>query len=180
MLKRLIFICLAITALVPTFGQSVLGIPFGTSYYETLDALRQRFGRFSVHEDQGNLQIYDFKMGDFEFKFGELGFQYSGGKSYLNSAHFQTWFASNETALAKNNRDYLYYLISQKYEDESLKEFQGLDGFKNYLFGHSPKDPNSSLGAIYIERGEGNDGVKRLYLNLYYFPIEFVPFSSDF
>lgn len=180
MLKRLILICFAITVLTSAFGQSVLGIPFGASYKDTLDALRQRFEWFSVREDQGNLKIYDFKMGGFEFKVGELGFQYNGSKSYLNSAHFETWFDSNETARAKNNRDYLYLLISQKYEDEYLEELINDNGFKCYKFGINPKDSNKVLGGIYLDRGEGKDGIKRLYLKLEYFPIEFVPFSSDF
>lgn len=180
MIKRLILICFAITALMPAFGQSVLGIPFGTSYDETRDALRQRFGRFSVDENQGNLEISDVQIGGFRFKFGELMFQYSGSRSYLSSATFQTHFGLQETELAKRERDYLYSLVSPKYESNHLEEFISDEGFKCYKFGINPKDPNKVLGCISLQKLKGKDGIKRLYLILEYFPIEFVPFSSDF
>lgn len=163
------------------YGQSVLGIPFGTSYEDTLGALQQRFGRFSLREDQGNLKIdNDFQIGGFWFNFGELMFQYNGSKSYLSSACFQLYFDLKDVDMAKKQRDYLYSLLSPKYKDMYLAEFISDEGFKCYKFGINPKDPNKVLGCISLQKLKGKDGIKRLYLMLEYFPIEFVPISSDF
>lgn len=180
MLKRLIVIFFAITVLMPAFGQSVLGIPFGTSYEDAWDVLKQRFGLSSVRKYQGNIEITDFQMGGLEFDYGELCFQYQGDRTYLNAAHFQAIFRAGDVAGAKEQRDHLYSLMAPKYKDDYLMEFVNEEGFKCYVFGLNPKDPDMALGGFGLFRDKGRDGVKRLYLKLDYFPIEFVPLSSDF
>lgn len=169
-------------AIIPLFsyGQSVMGIPFGSSYEETRATLEKRFGKYSVHEDNGDLRIIDFSMGDFKFNFGTFMFQFAGDKTYLNAASFSTLYDKSSADIAKNNRDYLYSLLKDKYADEYLEEFTNEQGFKCYKFGLNPKDPDKVLGLITLERGKGKEGKERLYLNLDYLPIHYLDKSSDF
>lgn len=177
---RILLISIFINIAMAVNAQSVLGIPFGSDYTTTKELLAQRFGKYSVHEDNGTLMLYDFRMGDFSFSIGRFIFQYNGSKSYLNSAEFQTHYDASSTSAAKQSRDYLFSLIKPKYEDDYIEEYINDDGFKCYRFGINPMDDNRALGVVALERGKGRDGKERLYLHLIYFPIEYISASSDF
>lgn len=162
------------------YAQSVLGIPFKSSYEKTLSTLQKRFGKFKVIEDKGTLQIYEFLMGDFKFQTGDFKFQYNGDSSYLNAATFSNWYDLNQLDTAKKDRDFLYSLLKDKYEDEYLEEFTNDQGFKSYKFGLNPVDSSKVLGIITLEKSKGNDGKERYYIFLEYLPIHFLDKASDF
>ena len=163
-----------------SYGQSVMGIDFGSSFETTKELLEKRFGKYQVQEKEGSLYIYNFKMGDFTFKTGDFHFQYSGDKSYLSEASFQYYSDKNDVEYMKGQRDYLYSLLKDKYADEYLEEFTNKQGFKCYKFGLNPVDQEKVLGMITLSRMKGNDGVERLYLFLDYLPIYFIDKASDF
>lgn len=177
---RKVIIILLFFASITASAQSVLGIPFGSSYDGVKHMLEERIGEYKVIEDGGSLKVYGISIGGFEFKFGEFNFQYAGNLSYFNAASFQTYYSRNNVDVAKRDRDYLFSLLKNKYKDEYLEEYINEQGFKCYRFGTNPKDEYSSLGAIVLQRGKGNDGISRLYLHLVYFPIHYIDESYDF
>lgn len=144
-------------------AQSVMGIKFGSSIEEVKQQLQQRLGEYSVSKNNGKLSINDFKMGDFHFDFGDFYFQYNGDNSYFNEAIFQCYSNENDVEGMKAQRDYLYSLIKEKYEDMYLEEFTNEQGFKCYKFGINPLDNSKVLGVIRLERCESKAGDKKLY-----------------
>lgn len=180
MKKYLLTIILLSLGCLLTMGQSVMGIPLGSSYEDTFSALEKRFGYINVHKKNGNLQLYDFYMGDLMFKFGTFFFQYNGNRSYFNAASFSIPYEKKDLDAAKAVREILYNLLKDKYENEYLEEFKNEQGFKCYKFGLNPIDNTKVLGIISIDRANGNDGIERYYLNLDYLPIHYLDKTSDF
>lgn len=160
-------------------AQSVLGIPFGSSYDETFSRLVNRYGYSTVHNDSGTIELDNFLMGGFEFHIGTLSFQFDQNRSYLNAASFQRWYELSDVARAKSDRDFLYSLLKDKYDGDA-KEFTNEDGFKCYKFGTDPKDPSKWFGVIYLCKGKGKDSKERYYLFLDYGPIYYLDKGSDF
>lgn len=180
MMRYLVLLFMLALTLISSSAQSVLGIPFGSSYDETKSALQNRFGKYAVHEEGGLLKLMDFEMGGFLFNFGDFEFQYGNNKTYLNAADFQRYYPVSEKDQAIKERDYLYSLLMEKYEDEYLEEFKNEQGFKCYKFGLNPFDSTKVLGVITLERGLSREGKEKLYLHLTYFPIYYLDKSSDF
>lgn len=178
-MKKLVFICLLLISVMAN-AQSVMGIKFGSSIETVKRQLEQRLGEYSVIEEQGMLQIWDFNMGNFHFDWGDFYFQYNGDNSYFNEVIFQCYSNVNDVNEMKARRDYLYSLIKEKYEDDYLKEFTNKQGFKCYDFGTNPLDNSKILGQIVLRRGESKSGEEKLYLMLYYGPIYYIDKSSDF
>lgn len=161
-------------------AQSVLGIRFGLSYSVVKRSLEDRFGEFSVHENKGVLKIYDVEVGGFHFKYAEFDFQRNSGLSYFNYASFQTFYSATDIQTARDERDYLYSLLKDKYKNDYVEEYINKQGYKCYRFGTDPVDKNKALGRITLEKSKGKDGKTRLYLLLTYGPIYYLDKSSDF
>lgn len=161
-------------------AQSVLGIPFKSSYEKTKSSLEKRFGKYHVSEDNGKLAVYGLMLGDFPFKTGDFMFQYQGDFTYFNAATFSNWYELNQLDIAKSDRDFLYSLLKDKYADEFLEEYTNEQGFKCYKFGLNPVDDSKVLGLITLHRGAGKDGEERYYLMLDYLPIHYLDKASDF
>ncbi len=149
-IKYLILFFIFVIGIEISNAQSVLGIPFKSSYEKTFDALEKRFGKYKVIEDKGSLRIYNFPMGDFHFQSGKFMFQYKGDESYLNAATFSNWYDKDQQEIAKSDREYLYSLLKDKYEDEYLEEFSNDFGFLCYKFGLNPVDSSKVLCIISI------------------------------
>ena len=164
----------------PTAGvtATVLGIRFGSSFSTVKSALQSRFGYSSVTEKSGILEVDNPRLGNSMFSLGTFDFQRSGNESYLNFADFQQYYSLKNESSAISDRDFLFSLIKEKYP--FTEQYVNKDGYKCYRFGINPKDINCSLGVIYLVKGLGKDGVKRLYLHLQYGPIFFIDKLSDF
>lgn len=154
------------------FCQSVLNIPFGSSRSVVKKALVDRFGEYKVYgeNENGELRMYDFNMGNFRFDSGRFEFQYSGSLSFFNFAEFQKHYKVDDVEGAKSDRDYLISLIIHKYQDD-YHEFLNDQGFKCCGFGTNPRDDEKYLGIVSLSKDYGKDGIKRLYLTLSYGPI---------
>ena len=158
---------------------TVLGIEFGCDKATVISVLRERFGYSNVSDNNGIIEVENPSLGGFKFKYATFEFQYDKGKTYLSSADFQTNYTLGQESTAKSERDYLLSLMKPKYEN-SIESYTNEDGFKCYRFGANPKDISRSLGLIRLQKGQGLDGVKRLYLHLSYGPINYIDPSSDF
>lgn len=180
-MKKILFLFVLLIFTTVCYSQSVLGIPFGSSFSTVKSQLQDRFGYYSVTEDNGTLKLYnDFSMGDYTFNFASFEFQRSGSLSYFNFAYFERRFGANQITAAKESRDYLFSLLKGKYEDDFVDDYINDQGFKCYNFGQDPKEPQYTLGRIILSRGQGKDGKTRLYLKLIYGPIHYLSKSSDF
>ena len=176
-MKKVIVLMIAVAMAFNSKAQSILGIPFGSSYGITKEFLEERFGKLSVFEEGGKLSVMSPVIGGHEFKFAEFYFQKDGPFTWLSEVLIQTSFETNDTKSAKYIRDDLADIMREKYE---VGEYIGNNGFKGYWFGTNPKDEEKPLGYIFITRTKGRDGKQRLYLILHYGPIYYADRSSDF
>ncbi len=177
-MKRYLVICILSLLPVISYSQSVLGIKFGSSYNVVKTALEERYGRYSVHETNGTLKVYDITMGDFHFDSGTFEFQRNEGGSYFYFVEFDARYSLSNKSVAISNRDYLFSIISDKYD--YVESYVNDDGFKCYKFGINPLDEDRALGLITLIKGMGRDGISRYYLDLMYGPIYYVDRSADF
>lgn len=177
-MKRKAFILSMLLVPLFLYSQSVLGIKFGSNYNSVKQALEDRYGKYSVYEDNGNLRVYDLAVGDYKFDSGKFEFQRNGGNTYFYFAIFSEHYSLSNKKEAIRNRDFLFSLISDKYE--YTESFVNDDGFKCYKFGKNPLDNSRVLGLITLAKGVGNDGISRYYLELSYGPIYYISKSSDF
>ncbi len=163
-----------------SYSQQVLGIKFGTSYEEVKSMLEDRYGRYNVLEDKGNLWVSEALVGDFHFDYLEFEFQRRGNSSYFYYSRFSMLFAVDEQESACETRDLLWNDIKRKYESIYTEEYANDNGFKCYKFGIDPLDESKVLGVLSLNKGVGGDGKKRLYLYLTYGPIYYIDKTSDF
>ena len=140
MKKFLLIAALLISALTAN-AQSVLGINFGSSYETVKEKLQQRFGRYSIHEDNGDLWMSKLKMGGIEFDYADFYFQYSpnSSTSWFNAARFQKFYSLNDVDTAKRDRDIIFSFIKEKYVNDYIEEYTNDQGFMCYKFGTNPK-----------------------------------------
>lgn len=158
-------------------AQSILGIQIGENFNDAKRMLKLRYGD-KLSDENGNLTLYDFEMGDFPFKYGTLYFQWENGSTQFYKAMFQTWEPMSNAEALKRDREILKSKLESKYQ---IYEFQNKQGFKCYEFLGSDTNGVTMHGSIELQRSQGNDGNERLYLFLYYFPIaEFIHEDLDF
>lgn len=176
-MKMIVFSLLALCFSLSLKAQSILSIPFGSSYQTTKECLESRFGSNKVFEDGGKIEVMNPVIGGQEFKAATFYFQRQGSATWMNEVFIQTWFSTTDTENAKFMRDEIAEILAEKYEIKSSINNQG---FKVYTFGTNPKNKDEALGSLFITKDKGNDGKARLYLILYYGPIYYINKSSDF
>lgn len=179
-MKKVLLLLALLIASSNMYCQSVLGIPFGSSYDAVVVSLKERFGTKDVYDTGGDVEVYNISLGGFRFNFGEFSFQRSEVVSYFNHAFFQRNYKTDEVEDAKADRDYLYSLLKGKYANDFLKEYKNEQGFKCYMFGTNPKDESMPLGYIILKRAKSKGGDTFIYLILEYGPIFYIDMSSDF
>ena len=173
--------CICIIAfIIPTiacFSQTILGIKIGESYTNAKKVLEERYS-YKLHEDGGNLVLYDFYMGEFNFKYGTLHFQWSNSESKFYEAEFQYWESVRDVESMKSLRENLKRVIESKYD---IYEYKNKQGFVCYEFLGERINNVTIRGSIDLHRSKGEDEVERLYLILTYCPIaDFIKEDSDF
>ena len=157
-----------------SFGQSVLGIPFGSSYEETKQLLLNRNVGDNMWEQDGTIIVTNGYIGGIPFNLGYFYFQFDHDKSYLYSACFSDIELTANQAKAK--REIFADIIKEKYYD-SIKEYVDETGFKLYDFGINPLDKNRSLGKIFIHYNKKSNKYDTV---LYYGPIYYAEKNADF
>lgn len=178
-MKRILLLANIIWAYGIICAQSVIGIPFGSTYATVQNMLENRVGKYSVYEYNGSLHTGEISVGDYTFELSSFEFQQRNELKYFNYAMFQESFRPNDVDIAKHQRDYLFSLLSDKYGDDT-DSYINDQGFKCYEFGTNPKDPNKWLGYITLYRGETKGGKRKLFLILEYGPIHYFDSSEEF
>ena len=176
-MRRCICIIAFIIPTIACFSQTILGIKIGESYTNAKNILKERYAS-KLNEDGGNLVLYDFDMGEFNFKYGKLCFQWSNSESQFYAAEFQYWESVRDVESMKSLRENLKRVIESKYDSYEYKNEQG---FRCYDFLGKRINDVTIRGSIDLNRDKGKDGVERLYLVLSYYPIaDFIKEDSDF
>lgn len=178
MRKAILLMCVFVTFPLVGLAQSVLGIKFGSSYWQTKKALEDRYGTDNVAEVKGVLYVFDVQLGNYYFNLASFEFQRDANGTYFNYAEFERRYPVNDVETAKTERDYLFGLIEEKYKDEN-GSYTNDQGFKCYWFGKNPKS-TGALGSVYLNKGKSRGGETFLFLTLEYGPIYYLPKSSDF
>lgn len=178
-MKKVIILFVMLVNCAISFAQSVLGIPFGSTYNNVKTKLQERVGAYSVYEENGSLSTGEINVGDFPFDYSEYKFQYDGKISYFSYAYFEKHYKVTDVTMAKDDRDFLLIFLKKKYKDD-IVDFINDQGFKCYRFGSSTVEPDRWLGTLILKKGTGKDGKMRLYIELYYGPLHYIDSSSDF
>lgn len=176
-MRKCICIIAFIISTIACFSQTILGIKIGESYTNAKNILEERYS-YKLHEDSGNLILYDFDMGEFNFKYGTLYFQWSNNEAKFYAAEFQYWDSVRDVESMKSSRENLRCKIESKYD---IYEYKNEQGFICYEFLGETINDVTIRGSIDLHRYKGKDGVERLYLILSYSPIaDFIKEDSDF
>lgn len=176
-MRRCICIIAFIISTIACFSQTILGIKIGESYTNAKKVLKDRYAT-KLDEDGGNLVLQDFYMGEFNFKYGKLHFQWSNSESQFYAAEFQYWESIRDVESMKSLRENLKRVIESKY---NIYEYKNEQGFRCYDFLGETINDVTIRGSIDLNRSKGKDDVERLYLVLSYYPIaDFIKEDSDF
>lgn len=149
-----------LTASAQSSGLSVCGIRMGTPKSQAKAVLQDRFGKYDVHEDDGDLLVIGGTVGGVFHKFLMFHFTWINGGPQFNGAQFDTPYELGEQKDAIECRDFIKSVYEEKYDIEETTE----DGFKCYYFGLG----NETFGSIWLSKAKSNDGKIRLHLTVNY------------
>lgn len=113
--------------------REICGIPFGSSYEKTKEVLQNKYGTSSFLSDKTKIIYENQTYAGISFDDILFLFQSDGYKSYLNGCVFI--LKAKSLKEAKEKYDYLYRVLSRKYE---IEEGTDDNGNKFYYGGHSP------------------------------------------
>lgn len=170
----LCFICLSLSSWAQ---DAVLGIKFGENYNSVKSSLEARYGKYNVHEEKGNLKVYDISVGDYAFNCGLFDFQYHGVNSYFYYAEFQKNYGVNESEQAKSYREMLRGTLERKYY---CFEWTNKQGYKCYDFKETSEVNSSSICSLLVNKSKSKGGGMFIYVTLSYGPYHFVDETEDF
>lgn len=173
-IRKIILSLILLTVSLHSTAQSVLGIPFGSSYDEVKQALIKRHVGDNMWEQDGRIVVTNGYIGNIPFGLGTFYFQFKENKSYLSAASFSD---VELTAIqAKKKRDEFSAVIKDKYSG-SITEYIDGSGFKLYEFGKNPLNEEKPLGKIFIFHNKNGNKYDPV---LYYGPINYVEPNPDF
>ena len=173
-MKRFLILFFFFLVSIFTFGQSVLGIPLGSSYEKTKHFLHTRSVGDNMWERDGKIFVTNGYIGNIPFGLGIFNFRFKDDSSYLYAVSLSdVELTSNQ---AKSKRETFADVIKEKYYG-TIREYIDDTGFKRYEFGINPLDKNEPLGKIFIVH---NRNTNKYDTVLYYGPIKYIEENSDF
>ena len=181
-MKRLLFtisLMFVVTFCVAETLPSVAGVTFGNGYDTCKTILDKRFngGKDSYQTSPNKLTYYDVSFAGEQFDYVEFEFQVEGNATYLHYISFIRSFDLNSAEYAKRQRDRLYTVFSEKYDFRWSGTDE--DGFKYYIFGHSPNKREDGFINIKTLKGETKRGEMKYWTTLSYGPVNFVNPSDE-
>ncbi len=182
-MRRNLYLCvLFLLCVIPLSAQSlptVVGVRFGDNYTSCKRVLDQRFngGKDSYQNSTNKLTYYDVLFADEQFDYVNFEFQAEGNATYLYFISFFRSFNLSSVEYAKQQRDRLYTVFSEKYDFRWSGT--GEDGFKYYIFGHSPNNREDGFINIKTSKGKTRGGEMKYWTTLSYGPVNFVNPSDE-
>ena len=182
-MRRNLYLCVLFLLCVITLSAqslpTVVGVRFGDNYTSCKRVLDQRFngGKDSYQNSTNKLTYYDVSFAGEQFDYVDFDFQVEGSATYLYSIFFASRFNLNSAEYAKRQRDRLYTVFLEKYDFR----WSGTDkdGFKYYIFGHSPNNRENGFINIRTSKGETKGGEMKYWTTLSYGPVNFVNLSDE-
>ena len=182
-MRRNLYLCVLFLLCVITLSAqslpTVVGVRFGDNYTSCKRVLDQRFngGKDSYQNSTNKLTYYDVSFAGEQFDYVDFDFQVEGSATYLYSIFFASRFNLNSAEYAKRQRDRLYTIFLEKYDFR----WSGTDkdGFKYYIFGHSPNNREDGFINIRTSKGETKGGEMKYWTTLSYGPVNFVNLSDE-
>lgn len=176
----IIILMLTFASLGKTQGlPSVAGVTFGSRYSACKTILDQRFngGKDSYQNSPTMLTYYDISFAGEQFDYVNFEFQVEGNATYLYYISFLRSFNLSSAEYAIQQRDRLYTVFSEKYDFR----WSGTDkdGFKYYIFGHSPNNREDGFINIETSKDETKGGKMKYWTTLSYGPVNFVNPSNE-
>lgn len=178
--KFLILVFLFCTSL--CVGQtmpSVAGVTFGWNYDKCKDKLDKRFngGKTSYQLTANALTYRDVTFAAEHFDYVEFKFQSNGEATYLSYISFVSCSDLSNINYAKDKRDRLLKLFSEKYE----VRWDGIndDNFAYYVLGEDPNKPEDGFVVIETIKGKNNGGEMKYWTTLSYGPVVFISPSDE-
>lgn len=158
---------------------SVAGVTFGSRYSACKTILDKRFngGKDSYQNSTNKLTYNDVSFAGEQFDYVNFEFQVEGSATYLCAIFFARSFNLNSAEYAIQQRDRLYTVFSEKYDFR----WSGTDkdGFKYYIFGHSPNNREDGFINIETSKDETKGGKMKYWTTLSYGPVNFVNPSNE-
>lgn len=182
-MRRNLYLCVLFLLCVITLSAqslpTVVGVRFGDNYTSCKRVLDKRFngGRDSYQYFTNKLRYDDVSFAGERFDYVDFEFQVEGNATYLYFICFVSRFNLSSDEYAKQQRDRLYTVFLQKYEFR----WSGTDkdGFKYYIFGHSPNNREDGFIKIKTLKSETNGGEMKYWTTLSYEPVNFVNPSDE-
>lgn len=158
---------------------SVSGVTFGSRYSACKTILDKRFngGKDSYQTSPNKLTYNDVSFAGEQFDYVDFEFQVEGNATYLYYISFYSRFDLNSAEYAKRQRDRLYTVFSEKYDFRWSGTDE--DGFKYYIFGHSPNNREDGFINIGTSKSETKGGKMKYWTILSYGPVNFVNPSDE-
>ena len=158
---------------------SVAGVTFGSRYSACKTILDKRFngGKDSYQTSPNKLTYNDVSFAGEQFDYVDFEFQVEGNATYLYYISFYSRFDLNSAEYAKRQRDRLYTVFSEKYDFRWSGTDE--DGFKYYIFGHSPNNREDGFINIGTSKSETKGGKMKYWTILSYGPVNFVNPSDE-
>ncbi|MCD8290512.1 MAG: hypothetical protein LUC91_03305 [Prevotella sp.] len=146
---------------------SIAGVTFGWSYSSCKRVLDNRFnnGESSYQSYSDELSYYNVSFGGYRFNYVNFDFQSDGSRTYLYYISFVCSFEVSDSKSATSFRDSLYETYKQKYEFRWSGED---DGYKYYVLGHDPHDPDNGFIIISTMKSTNGKGEMKLFTSVSY------------
>lgn len=145
---------------------TILGIQFGSSYEYTKTILDNRLnsGNSSYQASKGELNYYDVTIGGIFYKVANFEFTNVNGVYKLTYAFLYSHYNLNELTTAKNDRDYIKSIYSQKYNLTTSKNQSGF----NYYHATFVDDEEFLYMKIHLYKGKNRGGETKYFSGVSY------------
>lgn len=150
-----------------SYGQTIAGLSYGTTYEQAYKQLKKKFGKPCLAEGKEILGFSDAKHGKISFMFANFHFGEKNGTYLFNGASFLSNYKNYEEAFELYSTICKY--LKDKYKGQRFHfqtEGMGDEFFMQCEFGTHPTNPDQFLGKIRLHRGKNQEGKKFYYVNL--------------
>lgn len=182
-MRKNLYLCVLFLLCVITLSAqslpTVVGVRFGDNYTSCKRVLDKRFngGKDSYQTSPNKLTYNDVSFAGEQFDYVDFEFQVEGNATYLYYISFYSRFDLNSVEYAKRQRDRLYTVFSEKYDFRWSGTDE--DGFKYYIFGHSPNYREDGFINIGTSKSATKGGKMKYWTILSYGPVNFVNPSDE-
>lgn len=169
-IKSLILVLFMAISVFTASADSVWGLEKLALKNEIERSIRDRFGYLNYKDKGAVITVINPTIGGVEFNFCDIVFNLIGGESRFNQIWFEKVIVNDSVELAEETVGILADNLKKKYGENNVFAYTNDEGFTSY--GFCGEAINDIIGFVDIRNNTGRDGIKRLYLVLYYYPFQ--------